>query len=255
MHARPVVMFGSLDHGGTHRIELDIPIRGEQVVIRVDQAGLEASFPQRSAASMATVEGSDVSLTQLTHGQRYLARGFGADEQVHMIAHQHVGVDAQAVSCCTFAQQAQIVAAVFVIQKDGAAIDPALRDVERYAGDLKASLARHGRTESSEEPSLRAVSRARYRECRVGRVGNGPVFVSLNFLRPGFPGFPGFPVSVSRPGFPSGFRFPGSMEIWSRSAVRMPCIPRASLQNGVLQNGVRFTYSRLNSGEAGGARA
>lgn len=69
MHARPVVMFGSLDHRSTHRIELDIPIRGEQVAIRVDQAGLEASFPQRSAASMATVESSDVSLTQLAHGQ------------------------------------------------------------------------------------------------------------------------------------------------------------------------------------------
>lgn len=145
-------MFGLLDHRGTNRVELDIPIRGQQVAIRVDQAGFEASFPQRSGASMATVEGSDVSLTQLAHGQRHLARGVGADEQVHMIAHQNVSVDAQAVSCCALAQQVQIVAAIFVIQKDAAAIGPALRDVERYAGDLQARLAGHGRIEWSESP-------------------------------------------------------------------------------------------------------
>jgi hypothetical protein len=58
--------------------------------------------------------------------------------------------------------------------------------VERYAGDIQASLTRHGRTESSGEPSVRAESRARYRECRMDRVGNGPVFALLNFLCPGF---------------------------------------------------------------------
>ena len=64
-----------------------------------------------------------------------------------MVAHQHVGVDAQAVSCRTLAEQAKVVVAIVVIQKDGATIDPALRDVERYAGNLQASLAGHGRAE------------------------------------------------------------------------------------------------------------
>ena len=171
---------------------------------------------------MATIEGSDISLTQLTHGQRYFARGVGADEQVHMIAHQHIGVDAQAVSCCTLAQQTQIVAAIFVIQKNGAAIDAALRDVERYAGDLQASLARHGRTESSGEPSVRAVSRARYRECRMGRVGNEPVFVSLNFLRPGF-------------GFGFGFRvrFPRPAIVCRRVRVQLGRVPSRGRAGGV----------------------
>jgi hypothetical protein len=45
-----------------------------------------------------------------------------------------------------FAQQTQIVAAVVVIQKDGASIDSALGDVERYARNLQASLAWHAQS-------------------------------------------------------------------------------------------------------------
>lgn len=97
-------MFGPLDHRGTNRVELDIPIRGEQVAVRVDQTGFEASFPQRSSASMATVESGDISLTQLAHAQRYLAGPVGTDEQVHVIAHQNVGVDAQTVARGALAQ-------------------------------------------------------------------------------------------------------------------------------------------------------
>ena len=145
MHAGPVVMFGPLDHRGANRVELDIPIRGEQVAVRVDQTGFEASFPQRSSASMATVESGDISLTQLAHAQRYLAGPVGTDEQVHVIAHQNVGVDAQAVARGALAQQTEIVAPVFVIQKDGTSIDPTLGDVERYPGNFQASLARHVR--------------------------------------------------------------------------------------------------------------
>jgi hypothetical protein len=62
-----------------------------------------------------------------------------------VIAHQNVGVDAQAVARGALAQQTEIVAPVFVIQKDGTSIDPALGDVERYPGNFQASLARHVR--------------------------------------------------------------------------------------------------------------
>ena len=68
------VTFRLLGHHGTNRIELDIPVCGKQVAIRVGQAGSEAFFPQRSATSMATVESGDIGLTELAHGQRHLSR-------------------------------------------------------------------------------------------------------------------------------------------------------------------------------------
>lgn len=141
------MMFGPLDHRGSNRVEFDVAVRGEQVAIRVDQAGLETSFPQRSAASMAAVECGDIGLAELAHGQRHRSWLAGADEQMHVVAHQHVGVDAQAVSCRALAKQAKVMATILVVQKDGATIDPALRDVERDAGDIQASLAGHGCTD------------------------------------------------------------------------------------------------------------
>lgn len=92
---------------------------------------------------MATVETGDISLIQLAHAQRYLAGLVGTDEQAHVIAHQNLGVDAQTVARGALAQQT--VAPVFVIQKDGAPIDPTLGDVERYPGNFQAGLARHVR--------------------------------------------------------------------------------------------------------------
>ena len=62
-----------------------------------------------------------------------------------VIAHQNAGVGAQAMRRGALSQQAGIVAAVFVIQKVGATIDPALRDGERYPRYFQASLAWHGR--------------------------------------------------------------------------------------------------------------
>lgn len=49
---------------------------------------------------------------------------------MHMVAHQNVGVDTQAMFRGALAQQSEVVAAVVVIQKDGATIDPTLGDVE-----------------------------------------------------------------------------------------------------------------------------
>ena len=69
-----------------------------------------------------------------------------------MVAHQDMDVDFQPMFRGAFAQQTQIVAAVVVIQKDGASIDSALGDVERYARNFQASLAWH------EQESIAGVS-------------------------------------------------------------------------------------------------
>jgi hypothetical protein len=83
---------------------------------------------------MTPVECGDVGLAELAHGQRYFSWFVGADEQVHVVTHQHVGVNLQRVPRGAFAQQTEIVAAIVVIQKDGVSIDAALRDMESIKG-------------------------------------------------------------------------------------------------------------------------
>jgi hypothetical protein len=72
---------------------------------------------------MATVEGGDIGVAKLAHGQRCLARFVGADEQMQVVAEQNAGVDSQAMFRDALARQAEMVASVVVIQKDGSSID------------------------------------------------------------------------------------------------------------------------------------
>lgn len=149
-------MLRFLDHRGAYRVELDIPICGQEVTIRIDQAGFETSLPQRFGTSMATVEGGDIGLAKLAHGQRYLARFVAADEQMHVVAHQNASVDSQAMFRGALAQQAEIVAEVIVIHKGGASIDSALGDVKRYPRYFQASFVWHARSRWPEYPSALA---------------------------------------------------------------------------------------------------
>lgn len=51
--ARPRVDGGFIDDTRSDRIELDVAVAGEQVVVGIDQCGLEASFPQSAGATVA----------------------------------------------------------------------------------------------------------------------------------------------------------------------------------------------------------
>jgi len=53
-----------------------------------------------------------------------------------MVRHQHVGVDGASPARRVFRQALQIEAAVYIPEKTRHAIDAALYDVERYAGQL-----------------------------------------------------------------------------------------------------------------------
>ena len=43
--AGPCVVFRSLDHGGAHRIEVDVTRAGEQVGVGLNWAAFESAFP------------------------------------------------------------------------------------------------------------------------------------------------------------------------------------------------------------------
>jgi hypothetical protein len=62
---------------------------------------------------------------------------------VHVVAHQNIGVDPYTVFRGAFSEQRKIVAAVVVIQKDGASIDSTLGDVERHSREFQAGLSWH----------------------------------------------------------------------------------------------------------------
>ena len=68
-------------------------------------------------------------------------------------------------------QQVDVVTTVVVVTKDGASIDPALRDMQRNPGNFQAGLTRHGRIEWPGCASVDALASNRYQRCTAERVG------------------------------------------------------------------------------------
>jgi hypothetical protein len=122
---------------------------------------------------MASVESGDVGLAELAHGQRHSSRFVGADKQVHVVTHQHVGVNLQVVARRALAQQTEIVPAVVIVQKDGASIHSALGDMERNSGDFQTSLARHVMGRKRECLSVDTHSRGLHRLNEMAWVSAG----------------------------------------------------------------------------------
>jgi len=100
-----------------HGIELDIAIAAKQVRFRADEAGLVAAFPQRPAAAVSRIEGGYIRSPQVLHHACDSACGFRRNQQMHMVAHQHIGVDPAVVARSGLTQHHSISATVVIIEE------------------------------------------------------------------------------------------------------------------------------------------
>lgn len=81
----------------------------------------------------------------------------GTDQQVYVIAHQHVSVNGKLLIPSEQAEQPQIVVPIIVVDEDRAAIHSAMSDVQRYAGQFKSRPSRHGRYSSFAQTAVSPV--------------------------------------------------------------------------------------------------
>jgi hypothetical protein len=56
-------------HAGTHRLELDIALAGQEIAVLLGKTGTETPFPQRAAAVVGLVDVLDVAPSQALHHQ------------------------------------------------------------------------------------------------------------------------------------------------------------------------------------------
>jgi len=66
------------------------------------------------------------------------------EQQVHVVGHQHIGVDRARIARRQLAQVVQVAPVVVIGEEADAAVIPALDDVQRGAGDPQASTSGHG---------------------------------------------------------------------------------------------------------------
>src|SRR5262249_25913241 len=89
---------------------------------------------------IAGVDGGDVG-----HEPRRAPRALRGEEQVHVVAHERVGVDGARLPRGASAKRREVGGAVLRAGKTGAALAPALHDVQRGVSLLGAGKARHNR--------------------------------------------------------------------------------------------------------------
>jgi hypothetical protein len=64
-------------------------------------------------------------------------------QQVHMVVHQDVCVDQDAVIQAGFAQQAPVMVPILIVEEDRATVHPALGDMHGNAGHFDSGLTGH----------------------------------------------------------------------------------------------------------------
>ena len=90
--ARPAVLVRRRDQARAHRVQLDVAHAGEQVPPRLKRQRFDALLPERAAALMRLVGVARVALGKRAHQARGAFRPRRRQQQVHVVAHQHVGV-------------------------------------------------------------------------------------------------------------------------------------------------------------------
>mgnify|MGYP001553729568 CR=1 FL=1 len=144
VHAGPRIIFGACDHCGPHRVQLNITMYRKQIPVIVDQAGFEPALPECAAAAVLPIEGLHITLAEVAQGEGNSARLVRVGEQVHVIAHQDVGVNRDGVLMDRAGKQFKIMTAIIVVDENGATIDAALGNMQRDAGEFEAWATRHG---------------------------------------------------------------------------------------------------------------
>ena len=115
----------------------------QQVGIAGNEAGLVATLPQRAGPVVGVVDVPNIATAKRLHHPADAATLARGHEQVHVVGHQHIGMDAATFVQCDLVQVMQVATIVFGLEEAGLAIVAALDHMLRDAGQADAREAWH----------------------------------------------------------------------------------------------------------------
>src|SRR5574343_998348 len=140
---RPTILGRMRHHTGPNRIHLDIALASQQITLLLDQAGAESSLPQRARTAISSIHILHIALPQSLHQHPHSITGSRRQQQMHMISHQHIGVDQAARLAGIFLQPIKIEAIILVGDEASLSVIATLDDVQGNIGESYAGAARH----------------------------------------------------------------------------------------------------------------
>lgn len=127
--AGPAIGCGIIDHPCAYRVEVDVAVASEHVLLAVDQTGFVTTFPQRAGTSMAGIEQSHVLTAKLVHHAGNAAFAWWCDQHMDVVVHENVGMQSALTAQQRFSQQGQVSASVGIVKEAGQPVVAALDDV------------------------------------------------------------------------------------------------------------------------------
>ncbi len=140
--AAPAVVRRPIDHARTHRVQFDLALAGQQILIGPHLRGFVAAVPQRPGAAVAAIDVLHVAATQRHDEAVHRLRRQWREQQVHMVGHQHIRVQFTARGFQRLTEPVPIAQVVVLAEEARIAVVPALHDVQRYVGEMDSWAAR-----------------------------------------------------------------------------------------------------------------
>ena len=142
--AGPFEVGGLVHHARPHRVQVNVDHASQKIALTLNEVAAVTALPQGAGALMAQVEVAHISAAHRLHHLRQALIGFGGEQQMEVVVHDHVGMDGHLESLRMLLPQGQETLTVGVITHDGLAVIAALDDVVRVSGNGEAGLAGHG---------------------------------------------------------------------------------------------------------------
>src|SRR5690606_31279144 len=115
----------------------------QHVVLAVDKASLVSALPQAPGAAMPRIEQADIVRAEPLHQTANGASVGRCHEEVDMVVHQDVGVQAAKRRGQRLPQKLQVAQSIAIVEEAGEAVVAPLHDVLRDAGKVDTGEAGH----------------------------------------------------------------------------------------------------------------
>jgi hypothetical protein len=141
--ARPCVILRLRHDVRAHGVEVDVGHARQQITIGLNERGAVAPFPQRAGARVHFVEHLHIAAADCLHhlGQTLIC--LWREQQMQVIAHQHIGVDVDLVHAALLEQQIEHALVISNSAKNVLPVVAPQDDVVRVAGDGETREASH----------------------------------------------------------------------------------------------------------------
>lgn len=142
--AGPAVGGRVRDEARADRIQLDVALAILEVAPGLDDGRAVAALPQGAGAAVEPVDVRDVAAADVLHHPRDGERRRPGGEDVHVVAHEDVGVERDLVGLRRELHASQKVVTVGFLEEDVLAVVPAHDHVLRDSGNEDAPVPSHG---------------------------------------------------------------------------------------------------------------